>query len=366
MDPEFRVFLLEKCVINPVPEPKPPAKAKVIPLLDLFAPKLIEMAIGGVATLLKKAGQDETVHVAGHEFADFYVADAKQALQVNKKIGCILGVCGAFGGKDTPPAPADDPAVQVLVREKLVPKNSVVRIIFEAAVRATADQTAFFLDTRHFSVRDFIGDSGKSERAFVVTLSVTVPGATADGDTIALGNIDLGRLKRGADLVPGGRPLEAYPRFRSNLMPWKQISQASKSAYDADVAAGKAAGRSYMPVAFHLSLSETTDGNKFLLTLGELLDGAKQEAATEISKLILPEKRAEAEAARAEAAEKLYEAELEAELALREARKAYEAGAEVDKPALRVKLEMAKRTLERKTRLREAAGLPARPPVPDQ
>ncbi len=90
MTPEFRVYLLEKCLINPAPE----SKAKALSLLGLFAPKLIEMAIGGVATLLKKAGEGKTAHVTGHEFTDFYIADGKQALRVNTQIGCILGVRG--------------------------------------------------------------------------------------------------------------------------------------------------------------------------------------------------------------------------------------------------------------------------------
>lgn len=361
--PEFRVFLLEDCVVNPVP-PLAGVVAAAIPLLALFAPKLIEMAIGGVATLLKKAGADETSRAIGHEFTDFYIADAKQALQVNSRIGCILGVWGVFADDDGRPTPPTDVAVRRLEAAGLVPRNADIGIVFEAAIRPSDDQTSFFLDTRHFSVREFIGDSGRSDRAYVATLTIATPGSTADGDTIALGNIDLGKWKKGANLIPDDRPKDSYPRYRSNLMPWKQITQASKSAYDADVAAGRAAGQSYMPVTFNLTISETADGNKLLVKLGELLDGAKTQAATEISKLIDPAERAKADAAKAEEAEKLYEAELAAELAVREAQKAYDTGAVADKPTLRVKLEDAKRKLERKTKLREAAGLPARPAIP--
>jgi hypothetical protein len=114
------------------------------------------------------------------------------------------------------------------------------------------DGTAFFLDTRHFSVRDFIGSRSKSERAFVITLSVATPDATADGATIGLGQIDMGTVERGADLVPVGTSPDKFPRYRSNLIPWSQISSASKAVYDADVAAGQAKGRHYMPVTFNL------------------------------------------------------------------------------------------------------------------
>jgi len=44
------------------------------------------------------------------------------------------------------------------VEEGLVPKNADIGIIFKTAIRPTANATAFYLETRHFSVREFIGD----------------------------------------------------------------------------------------------------------------------------------------------------------------------------------------------------------------
>jgi hypothetical protein len=69
--PELRVYILEDCIINPPPQP---IRSVAIPVVGLFAPKLVELAIGGVATLLKKAGEDQTVRAVGHEFANFYEA----------------------------------------------------------------------------------------------------------------------------------------------------------------------------------------------------------------------------------------------------------------------------------------------------
>jgi len=338
--------------------------AAAIPLLGIFVPKLIEMAIGGIAALLKKAGEDQTTQLNGSEVTDLYKADADMALHANEKSGAILGVWGVFADEDGRPTPPSDWAVRRLEAAGLVPVNSDIGIIFEGVIRRSADNSAFYVETRHFSVREFAGDRGGNERSFVATVAVTVPSATAEGDTIALGNIDFGRLKRRDSLISDAHPLGAFPRFRSNLMPWKQMSQAAKAAYDADVAAKTAAGKPYMPVSIRLTISETADGNKFLAKLGELLEGAKKEAAAELSKRILPEEIEKADAARAEAAEKLYIAELDAELEKRKAQKAYDAGLAADKPALRVELEKAIRKLERATLLRKAAGLPGRAPIP--
>ena len=73
-------------------------------------------------------------------------------------------------------------------------------------------------------------------------MTVTGASASATGDTIAVGNIDFGTLAPGANLVPQQRSATGHPQFRSNLMAWGQISQASKTVYDADVAGGTAAG----------------------------------------------------------------------------------------------------------------------------
>ena len=241
-----------------------------------------------------------------------------------------------------------------------MPVDASVGGVFEAAIRSAQDGTAFFLDARHFSVRSFIGDRRGDERDFVVTLSLSTPAATTEGDTFALGTIDLGALSRGDSVIPAGQALDAFPRYRSNLMPFSTISKASKAAYDRDVGAGRAQERRYMPVTFSLTVSETDDGNRFLLALGELLSGAAKDAAGAISKRILPEEIERADAGEAARAEKLYEEELKAELAVRKAKKKYDEADEDDKPVVAVELEIARRKLAFQTRLREAAGLPAR------
>lgn len=358
--PEFRVFLLEKCLLNPLPPPAVPTRGLGAALLGLFVPKLIDMAIGGIATALRKAGTEDTAQLTADEFSNLYIADDKQALSINHELGCVLAVWFEGRKKSSPP---DDEAVRTLKNAGLVPPTAAVGGVFEAAIRPAPDGTAFFLDTRHFSARDFVGDRRKDERAYVVTVGLSTPDATADGSTFALGTINLGKRRKGERLVPPGHPRDAFPRYRSNLMPWSKISQASKAAYDRDVAAGQAAGRRYMPVSFSLTLSETADGNKFLLQLGELLGGLAGKAAGEISKRILSAEVEKAAAEEAANAEKLYEDELKAELEVRKAQKAYDTGQEADKPALRVALEIARRKLAWRASLREAAGLQALPPV---
>jgi hypothetical protein len=351
--PELRVFLREACVINP-----PPAELKPLDggLLALFVPKVIELAIGGVASWLKKAGAEKTEQVSGSEFSTLYITDAEQRLHVNRQLGALIAVYGLFPDVGSP---STDPIVRKLAAAGLVPPATDTDIVFEAAIVPTSDQTAFFLETRYFEVKSFI-NGGRGDRVYVATLAVTTPGATAEGTAIAVGNVSLGRMEKGVLPIPNG-PLGKHPRYRSNLMPWARITQEAKEIYDSDVKRMEAKNKPYMPVTFGLTLSQTEDGNKFLAALGELLEGAKAEAAKELASLVLPDARAKREKEEADAAEKLYQAEEDAKIAVLEAEKSLAGGSVEDKAVLEAKLAKAKRALELATRVRAAAGLPLLP-----
>ena len=233
--PEFRVYLLTKCPINPPPEPA--SLEAATPLLGLIVPRLIETAIRGIANALKKAGANETDQVTAECFTNLYKANDEQALEVNRKLGCVLGVW--FDDADN--SADDDEVATKLKHLNLVPTNAAVGGVIEAAINLVSDSTAFFLTTRYFSVRDSIGDRrrSKTDRDYLVTLSLATPGPTAEGITFALGKINLGQRKGSASVIPSGQPLDASSQYKSNLMPWSQISVLSKEAYDRDVSAGR-------------------------------------------------------------------------------------------------------------------------------
>jgi hypothetical protein len=356
MKPELRVFLRRTCLINPPPA-LPPVNEALGGIVTSLLPKVIDVALGGIASLLKKAGADETEQVSGSEIVSLFSADKDQRLAANREVGCILAVYGVFANVDRRPTADSDSALEALEAANLVPKDADIAIILELAVVRTTDETAFYLEARHFSVRDFIGGRNKPERSYIATLALTAPNATADGATIALGHVALGRMERKEFLAIPSAPLGSFPRYRSNLMPWNQISDEAKEAYDSDVKRGEAAGKSYMPVTLSLTLSETADGNKFFAKLGELLEGSREEVGKQITALVDPAARAKTVKESADAAEKLWAAEEDAGIAVREAEAALAAGKPEEKAVLEAKLAKAKRALEVAARLRKAAGL---------
>jgi hypothetical protein len=352
---ECRLYLRRECLLNPPPSEER-ARSIAGSLLALAAPKLIESFIGGIATLLKKAGDAETSQIHADRFTSLYLADDKQALSLSPELRCLVAL---WFETDAAP-PADDDIAARLRGAGMLPQGALLAGAFEATIEQVPDRTAFHLQTRYFCARQFIGDRGKKDRDYVVSLSLTAPDATPEGKTFALGTIDLGTVKRAGEVKPVDSGGAETPRLGSNLMPWSQISAASKTAYERDVAARQAAGRLYMPVTFRLTISETADGNAFLQAIGNLLGGAADDISKAVTKRLLPEEAAKADAEAAEGAAKLYEDELAAEIDVEKSKKALAKGSEEDKARLALELELSERKLSRRRSLREAAGLPPR------
>ena len=118
MEPELRLFIRERCIINPAPEETAAvrgAKTVAAGLAAIFVPKLIEMGLGSIARLLKNAGADKTAQASGSAFTDIFIAGDTQALHINREIGCLLAIYGTFddgGDYDEPPDHAIRPSCE--------------------------------------------------------------------------------------------------------------------------------------------------------------------------------------------------------------------------------------------------------------
>lgn len=354
--PEVRVYWRTDCVINPKPPVVTPLGAAFAAMaLGWFVPKVIESAISGVANALKKAGDKETKQLAGRTTVDLFVTDEKQALRPNVELACLLVVW--FERAST--TPADNEAAQRVKAAGLIPADAALLGAWEALVDPSEDGTAFTLDTRYFSAREFIGDRSKREREYLANITLALPDATEEGKVFALATVPLGTVKKTDEFRPDDAAGELGRRRRSNLMPWARMSAASRAAYTSDVAVGLASHKRYMPSTVTVTISETADGNDFLLKLGGFLAGSATTLAGAISKEILP-KDAEAEVADATAAETLYQNEIKAELELLDATAQLASALAADVPAATLSVESATRKRDFQRRLREAAGLPAR------
>src|SRR5689334_10467207 len=93
--PRLRVFVREKCVVNP-PQTHDATTRAFPALAGIFVPKLIEMAIGGVAHALIEAGKDKSAQRSASEFVDLYAIDGGGRLRPNRDIGCVIGAYGQF------------------------------------------------------------------------------------------------------------------------------------------------------------------------------------------------------------------------------------------------------------------------------
>lgn len=353
-----RVHLLPRCVVNP-----PRASATAGPaerfvgaaLAGIFIPKLIEAGMQGVGSALKKAGEVAKTQAIGTATTHMYVSNPLAQL-APEPFGCVVAFMEGVPKKDTAFHESTVSAMRALRAAKLLAEKSTALWIWEAAVVPMEDGTAIQLDTTHLSVAEFLNGRG-GERDFVVSLAVATPNATADGETIALGNIHMGKVKRGEPWSPKDRePL------RSNLLPWAKISDMSLEVWKRDAEAG-IGERKYMPATVSVTFTETDDGNAFLRKLGEFLSGASADTAKVLTSAILPSSRRERSAAEELEGEKLIAAEEAAWIAYLTAGEAVAAARAKLEPlgALLADEDAKKRAWIRAERLLVAAG--GSPPV---
>lgn len=362
MPSELRVFLVPKALINPSPPPVKDgpevegAGALAAAALKIFAPKLIEVAIGATAKMLTDAGEAKTLQVRGAAPTHLFIADDQQALALNDELGAIVAVYGNFAEKNDNGGFPDYDAVDVLMKNGLIPQESTVEMILELEVVPSQDRTACFLRTTHCSLNGFFGKD-KGERGLSATVTLAKPSASAEGDVFATGAIDLGTVGLPSNLI-SRQSAAARDAYRSNWLPFAQISTASQAMYDADLTANRAQGQRYMPVMVAVTIAQAEEGHPFLLKLGELLEGAKADTVDAIKKVIIPSEREKDAAERFAAETNLYEEEHTAEDALVQAQNAHEKGTDSEKPMLKRKLDLARRKRDWAVRRRRAAGLP--------
>ncbi|MBX9602978.1 MAG: serine protease [Bryobacteraceae bacterium] len=356
-----RVHLLPKCLVNP-PRSATSAGRIAEALAGIFVPKLIEAGLQGVGGALKKAGEVARTQAIGVATTDMYVSNPLAQLSP-APFGCVVAFVEGSSRNEGSYHETTKAAIQALRRAELLPDQTAALWIWEASVLPSDDGTSIQLDTTHLSVAEFLGGRG-NEREFVVSLAVATPNSTADGETIAFGNINMGKIRRNEPWQPQEREFR-----RSNLLPWEKISDLSLAVWKQDAEAGVGARR-YMPATVSVTLTETDNGNAFLRKLGEVLSGTSSDTAKVLTSAVLPRPRKERSAAEELEGEKLIAAEEEAWIAYLKAGEAV-AGARANSQPLGALIadeEAKKRAWERATRLLKAAGgepprrIPPEPP----
>lgn len=352
---ETRVYVRNKCVINP----RPVEKEIIGALAGIFLPVLIEKLLGGLGGALKKAGDPETLRDSGRLPTYLYQltqVDNKNALRINPDLGCVLVIRGSFAGASTAEPNTDEASRIQRLRDAHIPVSEIVAL-YEAEIMLADDGTALRYEGRFFEINKFQGGrSLKEPRAVVVGLSITGAGDKEGEPVLSLALTNMG-------MVPAGTVMDAgqLTSKRSSWLGGLAISDASLKAIETiKFPDPKNPSRPFgiMPVTIEATIAETDDGNKALKFIGDILDATKSDVAKTVSGEITKDRGAEAEKKAAEAADALeklrqeeetaYTALLKAESELAEAGPPPVNGTDAQKAAYKVKefeVEKAKRAL---------------------
>jgi hypothetical protein len=288
---ETRVFVRDGCVIRP----KLKQEAFAAALAGIFLPILVEKAIGTVASIFKKLGDDETLHDSGRCPTYLYQlskSDDTSEIKLNPEFKSVIIVRGSFD-KETGEQPPVDPseavtklrAAKILVRE--------LSLVYEAEIVIADDGTALRYESRYLEMSRFIDDGTKKskkdeQRAVVLNLTISGVGEKEGAPVLSMATINLGELNGGTILGPADLAAK-----QSSWLGGLAISQASLKAIEGMDPSGGSVN--VMPVTFEASIAETRDGNAALKFIGEILDSKKEDIAKTVSGEVLDRgKKAEA------------------------------------------------------------------------
>jgi len=325
---ETRVYIRRQCLIS---EDRDKNSQEAFGLLAIFLPLLINKALGGASSALKKAGSAQTLKDSGRLPTYLYQLSNKivpgqpneQKLSLNPNMGCLLVVRGTFSGVDPSDqsrvnftgtdsrvldAESDESSRITRLNNSNIPVTDIA-VLYEAEIAISNDQTALNYKSRFLQVKSFQGGRSSDTRGLVMSIAINAPGAKEGEPTLSLALINLGNVKRG---VMGQRQL--YTKS-SSWLGGLGISDDALKAIETIKLEDNQKQLGVMPVTFEATIAETDDGNKALLFIAEVLDATKDDVSKTVSDEILKDRGAEAKAKAKEATdaiEKLRQEEEEA------------------------------------------------------
>jgi hypothetical protein len=291
---ETRVYVRKQCLLSEPQRKVQPAQPQALgALAAIFVPLLIEKALGGVSSALRKAGAPETLRDSGKLPTYLYQLSRSgevRKLALNSDLGCVIMVRGTFSGPDPEVAPmrtfhdvgvfrgdteADEDKRVRRLNQNQIPVVTIAAI-YEAAIIVSNDNSAFHYEGRFLQVRSFQGSRSAQNRAMVLSFGIYGPGSKEGEPLLSLALQNLGEVAKGT--------IDGPNQLRNKRTSWLggigMIESAVTSLQKLQVPDGKTVG--VMPVTIEGTFVETDDGNKALVFIADILD-AKKEALTKLA-----------------------------------------------------------------------------------
>jgi hypothetical protein len=291
-------------------------------VLAAILPGLVKSGVKGIGDALTKAGQPDETTISGAASDHFYSLD--QAKSANG----LTTRCMAFQVVyDGPQADTQNFRSEARKFYDERGQQKAVAFLYTARVELAGDGSAWRLVPETIHVGPSLTASAKGNRGRDLVLTMTVQGAAAkdNENVLATRSVNIARVADRLDtnLIGAGEtetasygtgwmPLPAvqgdiaagFIEARKRLIERQKLEQieARKPAEQERLAElnrlsehdAKAFAK-VLPITVKFDLHETTDGNKFLMRVGEFISGQSDKIAAPIIEQLDPAKRREAE-----------------------------------------------------------------------
>ena len=310
---ETRVYIRKQCLLS---EPKKLEEVKKVDkkglplaLASIFLPIIIEKGIKAIGSALVNAGGEDKLQDSGILPTYLYqigVTDNGESIvELNPEFGCVILVRGNFTGPDEGPdfdSPINyssgtgilDKQGQESQRIKRLDDNKIpvrkIAAVYEAKIHTSKEKNAFFYQSKFLQVNEFLGNRSSNIRGLVISFLMNGIAADEDDNELSVALINIGEIEKGVILGDDISNKKSGWRKGLGLSP-EQISLIQDSNLNQS--------DGIAPVTITGTFTETENGNKALVFIGEVLKAGATAASEELSDQALKGKEREEEKATA-------------------------------------------------------------------
>ncbi|WP_447763436.1 hypothetical protein [Sphingopyxis panaciterrae] len=301
------------CLITATPPPAGETQRVLSAIIAIVGPILVELAIDAVAADLKKI---RTVKSEGSLDLNLWKrTDDKKSLLLNVP-PCFTVITGDFTNEKSirltkiDPQTAVGPDAPVTTMIKRLGENEIaatkIYSVLEVKLVPSDDRTAFTLEPLYFRSFELMPGNQSKKQGLVYNIALRGPGASPWGSVYALAPISIGEVGAGTELHAGTGPgADKLKKLATGSLVMPGMSETAFMAYWRNPSILE-----FMPANLQAEVVQTKKPSDAALFLASVLEKAKPKITEKVGAALNPDAGFTAK-----------QAELDAEIALKEAEK---------------------------------------------
>lgn len=280
--PKTLVMIGDECLVTSL-TPADQQQALIGAVAAIVVPILVELAIDGISTELKKVHKQDS---SGSVDFNLWQRPAQGSGLALAMPGCITTITGEFSAGESKrldkvnTTVAVQPGADLDTLESRLAANGItatkVYHVAESQIGWSPDHTAFNLKPTYVRTLELMPGNGPKKQGLVFNVALRGPGASPWGSTYALVPIPVGEVTDGFELHLRSTDVNQQKKLAGLATGYMTIPGLSEAAYQSYVRDwSKRAIDSFMPANLQVEVVQTKKPSDAAVLLAAALDKAK-------------------------------------------------------------------------------------------